>query len=70
MLRLPAIALRSTDTDVDGHSSQVHTFYEAVGYMIAAHPDPSIQEHLMEKYMSLPNQVWDDVINQASKVSR
>ena len=35
--------------------------------MIAAHPDPSTQEHLMEKYMSLPNQVWDDVINQASK---
>ncbi|KAF0307331.1 Exportin-1 [Amphibalanus amphitrite] len=51
----------------DLQPQQVHTFYEAVGYMIAAHPDPSIQEHLMEKYMSLPNQVWDDVINQASK---
>jgi exportin-1 len=46
----------------------VHTFYEAVGYMISAQADTVIQEQLIEKYMLLPNQVWDDIISQASKV--
>lgn len=47
---------------------QVHTFYEAVGYMISAQVDTYTQEQLIEKYMLLPNQVWDDIISQASKV--
>ena len=46
---------------------QVQTFYEAVGHMISASTDQSQQEQLIEKYMQLPNQVWDDIINQASK---
>jgi len=46
----------------------VHTFYEAVGYMISAQADTVVQEQLIEKYMLLPNQVWDDIISQASKV--
>ena len=45
-------------------SFQVHTFYEAVGYMIAASTDEQQQEQLIEKYMLLPNQVWDDIITQ------
>jgi exportin-1 len=45
----------------------VHTFYEAVGYMISAQSDNSIQETLIDKYMGLPNQVWDDIIAQASR---
>ncbi|CAG0915869.1 unnamed protein product [Notodromas monacha] len=45
---------------------QVHTFYEAVGYMISAEMNTSKQEQLIERYMLLPNQIWDDVINQAS----
>lgn len=49
--------------------AQVHTFYEAVGYMISAQTDQVVQEHLIEKYMMLPNQVWDEIINQASRVS-
>lgn len=48
---------------------QVHTFYEAVGYMIGAQTDQTVQEHLIEKYMLLPNQVWDSIIQQATKVS-
>lgn len=48
--------------------SQVHTFYEAVGYMIGAQTDQAVQEHLIEKYMLLPNQVWDSIIQQATKV--
>ncbi|XP_065173281.1 exportin-1 [Atheta coriaria] len=51
----------------DLSAQQVHTFYEAVGYMISAQGDSQIQEALIEKYMMLPNQVWDDIICQASK---
>lgn len=48
----------------------MHTFYEAVGYMIGAQTDQAVQEHLIEKYMLLPNQVWDSIIQQATKVRR
>jgi len=51
----------------DLQPQQVQTFYEAVGHMISASMDQSQQEQLIEKYMMLPNQVWDDIINQASK---
>jgi len=51
----------------DLQPQQVQTFYEAVGHMISASTDQSQQEQLIEKYMQLPNQVWDDIINQASK---
>ncbi|KAL1121954.1 hypothetical protein AAG570_003362 [Ranatra chinensis] len=51
----------------DLHTQQVHTFYEAVGYMISAQVDQVAQEALIEKYMTLPNQIWDDIISQASK---
>jgi exportin-1 len=34
---------------------QVHTFYEAVGYMVSAQPNKSIQERLIMKLMDLPN---------------
>lgn len=46
---------------------QVYTFYEAVGYMIAANCDQVAQDALIEKYMALPNQVWDEIIAQASR---
>lgn len=36
--------------------------------MISAQLDTVAQEQLIEKYMQLPNQVWDDIISQASKV--
>ncbi|XP_067010066.2 exportin-1 [Anabrus simplex] len=51
----------------DLQTQQVHTFYEAVGYMISAQVDQVAQDILIEKYMMLPNQVWDDIISQASK---
>ncbi|XP_074650496.1 exportin-1-like [Tubulanus polymorphus] len=51
----------------DLQPQQVHTFYEAVGLMIGAqNNDHEAQRHLIEKYMSLPNQVWDGIISQAS----
>uniref|UniRef100_A0A9J8BBT6 Exportin-1 n=1 Tax=Cyprinus carpio carpio TaxID=630221 RepID=A0A9J8BBT6_CYPCA len=51
----------------DLQPQQVHTFYEAVGYMIGAQTDQTVQERLIEKYMLLPNQVWDSIIQQATK---
>ena len=41
----------------DLQPQQVQTFYEAVGYMISAQTDSAVQKHLIDKYMSLPNQV-------------
>ena len=35
--------------------------------MISAQTDQVAQEHLIERYMLLPNQVWDGVINQATQ---
>lgn len=40
---------------IDFISLQVHTFYEAVGYMIAAQPNRTTQEKLIAKLMELPN---------------
>ncbi|XP_025103585.1 exportin-1-like [Pomacea canaliculata] len=51
----------------DLQPQQVHTFYEAVGLMISAQADQLAQEHLIERYMLLPNQVWDGIINQATQ---
>jgi exportin-1 len=45
---------------------QVHTFYEACGYMISAQGQKNIQDRLIENLMSLPNQAWDSVIQQAN----
>lgn len=50
--------------DLEPH--QVHTFYEAVGHMISAQTDLPTQDQLIEKYMHLPNVVWDSIISQAT----
>ncbi|RNA00880.1 exportin-1-like isoform X1, partial [Brachionus plicatilis] len=50
--------------DLEPH--QVHTFYEAVGYMISAQTDVPTQDQLIEKYTQLPNAVWDSIIQQAT----
>jgi exportin-1 len=52
--------------DLEPH--QVHTFYEAIGYMLSAQSDLTIQDQLIEKYMQLPNNVWDNLIVQATNV--
>jgi exportin-1 len=45
---------------------QVHTFYEACGYMIAAQPQKNAQERLIAELMSYPNAAWDAIISQAT----
>lgn len=46
---------------------QVHTFYEACGYMISAQGQKAVQDRLIENLMALPNSAWDNVINQANQ---
>ncbi|OXB83391.1 UNVERIFIED_CONTAM: hypothetical protein H355_006238, partial [Colinus virginianus] len=45
---------------------QVHLFCGAVGYVVWAQTDRTVQEHLIEKHMLLPNPVWDCRIRQAT----
>ena len=45
---------------------QVHTFYEACGFMISAQGQKAIQDRLIENLMSLPNAAWDNIIQQAN----
>ncbi|KAN0141347.1 CRM1 C terminal domain containing protein [Lactarius tabidus] len=51
---------------VDLSPQQVHTFYEAVGYMISAQPNKPQQEKLIAKLMELPNGAWDSLMAQAA----
>ena len=48
---------------------QIHTFYEACGYMISAQGQKGLQDRLIENLMSLPNSAWDAIINQANQGS-
>ncbi|KII89060.1 hypothetical protein PLICRDRAFT_160125 [Plicaturopsis crispa FD-325 SS-3] len=52
---------------VDLSPQQVHTFYEAVGYMISAQPNKPQQEKLIAKLMELPNNAWDSLMRQAAQ---
>ncbi|KAL1748108.1 CRM1 C terminal-domain-containing protein [Schizophyllum fasciatum] len=52
---------------VDLSPQQVHTFYEAVGYMISAQPNKPQQERLIAKLMELPNSAWDSLMAQAAQ---
>lgn len=45
---------------------QVHTFYEACGYMVAAQGNKHQQERLLSDLMSIPNVAWDEIIKQAT----
>lgn len=51
---------------LDLQPQQVHTFYEAVGYMIAAQPNKPTQERLIAKLMEMPNNAWDSLMAQAA----
>ncbi len=45
---------------------QVHTFYEACGYMVAAQGNRNQQERLLSELMGLPNAAWDSIIKSAT----
>jgi len=46
---------------------QVHTFYEACGYMISAQGQKSVQERLIQELMAPANQAWDGIIQLATQ---
>ncbi|CAK5022987.1 unnamed protein product [Meloidogyne enterolobii] len=46
---------------------QVHVFFEAVGHIIFAASTHQAQERLIEKLMVLPNSIWTEAIEAASK---
>lgn len=46
---------------------QIHTFYEACGYMISAQGQKGLQDRLIESLMALPNSAWDAIIAQANQ---
>ncbi|KAI1318160.1 Karyopherin transporter [Mortierella claussenii] len=47
--------------------AQIHTFYEAIGYMISAQPNRAAQERLIAKAMQTPNQHWDSIMQRANQ---
>jgi hypothetical protein len=49
-------ALSFSISALPSYLSQIHVFYEAVGYMISSQTDTQIREALIVKYMTLPNQ--------------
>jgi len=49
----------------DLEPSQVHTFYEAVGYMVQSQAEAQQRDALLAKLMELPNQMWQDIMAQA-----
>ncbi|KAI8826555.1 armadillo-type protein [Fimicolochytrium jonesii] len=44
---------------------QLHTFYEAVGYIISAQSERRAQERLINRFMEGANRAWDNYIAQA-----
>ncbi|KAI0485471.1 CRM1 C terminal-domain-containing protein [Xylaria cf. heliscus] len=46
---------------------QVHTFYEACGYMVAAQGNKHQQERLLAELMQAPNAAWDEIIRVATQ---
>lgn len=45
---------------------QVHTFYEACGYMVNAQGNKHMQERLLADLMAAPNAAWDEIIRAAT----
>ncbi|KAL0546534.1 hypothetical protein IC582_016445 [Cucumis melo] len=56
-------SLPTTVADLEPH--QIHTFYESVGNMIQAEPDPQKRDEYLQRLMDLPNQKWAEIIGQA-----
>mmetsp|Transcript_24882 Transcript_24882/g.80999 ORF Transcript_24882/g.80999 Transcript_24882/m.80999 type:complete len:1099 (+) Transcript_24882:98-3394(+) len=59
--------LRSVISDLE--PGQVHVFYEAVGYMVAAQSDAPTRDALLMKLMEWPNQMWVDILAQAKQTN-
>ena len=61
------IVRNMTKITCDLAPQQVHTFYEACGYMISAQGAKNIQERLIQDLMAPANIAWDQVIQVAGQ---
>ncbi|KAJ2814729.1 Karyopherin transporter, partial [Coemansia furcata] len=52
-------------SDLEPH--QVNRFCEAIGYLISAQPSATVQEQLIVGLMKPANDVWDNLVQQASE---
>lgn len=50
----------------DLEPAQVHTFYEAVGYMVQSQTDEPARDALLAKLMEMPNATWRGIMGQAA----
>ncbi|KAF2672800.1 hypothetical protein BT63DRAFT_382687 [Microthyrium microscopicum] len=55
---------------IDLNPQQIHTFYEACGYMVNAQGQKTVQERLIQDLMGPPNAAWDSIIAQAHENPR
>lgn len=51
----------------DLHAQQVHTFYEACGYIVAVQTVQPIRERLLSDLMHLPNTAWTAIVAKAGE---
>lgn len=54
-------------TTEDLAPQQVHTFYEACGYIIGAQTSPQIRDRLLTDLMYLPNTAWTAIVAKAGE---
>jgi exportin-1 len=60
------ILMNVTSVICDLQHHQVHTFYEAIGHLVSAQMNSPVQQKLVEKMMTVPNQIWDSIITKAA----
>mmetsp|Transcript_8127 Transcript_8127/g.30464 ORF Transcript_8127/g.30464 Transcript_8127/m.30464 type:complete len:1079 (-) Transcript_8127:1645-4881(-) len=53
-------SIGETIRDLEPH--QIHTFYEAVGHMIASEVNPAKREEYVQRLMDPPNQTWNAIM--------
>jgi len=51
----------------DLEPQQIHTFYEAIGFMIQAQTDTKIAEVLVARLMELPNNTWSRIMADSAR---
>lgn len=61
------IIRRIPEITADLSPQQVHTFYEACGYIVGAQSATSIRDKLLSELMSIPNFAWRQVVDEAGR---
>lgn len=51
----------------DLQPQQVHTFYEACGYIVGSQTNTAVRDRLLSDLMSLPNTAWNAIVQKAGE---